>query len=172
MIAPQIRVLFLASVAMFMIVDLGCSSSAGIDNDPTASLLLDLTVGDNGEIDVVRWWVSGGDMADMMGTINTGAPGATPSIELFGVPEGTNYLIEMGAISTDGMFTCSGSANFDVLVGAPTPVHVALSCKSECTVLTCDNQTGDCERIDRPDGTRCGNGTGSCLGGACETADI
>jgi len=45
-----------------------------------------LDVGDSVDINIVSWRVTGGDMADMMGTINTSAPKATASIDLFGGP--------------------------------------------------------------------------------------
>jgi len=78
----------------------------------------------------------------------------------------------MDALSTDGKFTCSGSASFDVITGVATPVHVALHCQSACTFLFCDDQTSECERIDLPDGTSCANDAGSCIGGSCETLNI
>jgi uncharacterized Zn finger protein len=68
-------------------------------------------------------------MEPMSGTIDTSAPGATPSVEVFGLPPGEDYLITMTATSADGETTCGGSAEFDVEVGVSTNAMVMLNCK-------------------------------------------
>jgi len=107
----------------------GCTTDQAPGGENTGSLSLDLTVAGDFEIDEVLWKITGGDMPDMMGTINTSAPGSTASVEVFGIPEGDGYLIEMEATSTDGELTCKGSAMFDIDVGQVTEVHVMLNCK-------------------------------------------
>ena len=52
------------------------------------------------------------------------------SVEVFGIPPGTGYLIELRAIVDDGT-SCSGSAPFDVMAGIATPVAVMINCKPE-----------------------------------------
>lgn len=146
----------------------GCGSGSEAGSEPSSSLSLNLTIAEGVDIDEVLWRVSGGDMADMLGTIDTSAPGSTASVELFGFPEGTGYLVEMEALSALGDFFCTGSMSFDVAVGVSTPVDVTLSCRRECNVLVCGEQGTDCEPIDLPDGTRCVDGAGSCLDGSCE----
>ena len=66
--------------------------------------MLHLTIAEGVDIDEVLWSVSGGEMEDMMGTIDTSASESTASIELFGVPEGSGYLAQMEALTTDGDF--------------------------------------------------------------------
>ena len=68
-------------------------------------------------------------MEDMQGTVDTSAPGSTASVEVFGIPEGVGYTIEMTASSTDGELTCKGSAPFDVTAGERTLVSVMLNCE-------------------------------------------
>lgn len=168
MLAPKtISLSFFAFVAAIALLA-GCGSSVETSNEPTSSLLLSLTIADSVDIDEVLWKVSGGDMEDMMGVIDTSAPESTASIELFGIPEGSGYLVEMQALSALGDFFCEGSESFDVVAGAATPVDVTLNCKRECSVIICRDQEDDCELINLPDGTSCANDAGSCVAGSCE----
>ena len=146
----------------------GCGSGSDTSGAPSSSLVLSLTIAEGVDIDEVLWRVSGGDMEDMLGAIDTSAPGSTASVELFGFPEGTGYLVEMDALSVLGDFYCTGSTTFDVAVGVATPVDVTLNCRRECNVLVCGEQGTDCEPIALPDGTSCVDGAGTCVGGACE----
>lgn len=116
---------------MLLLLAAGCSGTTSSGGDSSGSLALDLTVSGDFEIDEVHWNISRGTqgMPDMDGTIDTSAPGSTASVEVFGLPEDTGYLIDMEAMSADGMVTCNGSAGFDVTVGESTPVHVMLNCK-------------------------------------------
>ncbi|MEM8605777.1 MAG: hypothetical protein AAGF92_01630 [Myxococcota bacterium] len=123
----QIRTAMLCGAVLLAFA--GCASDDGASENATGSLSLDLTVAGVFEIDEVAWTISGGDMADMSGTIDTSAPGSTASVEVFGLPPGTDYLIDMQATSTDGALTCEGSSTFDIAVGAVTEVHVMLNCE-------------------------------------------
>ena len=67
-------------------------------------------------------------MDDMKGTINVSAPRSTASVEVYGLPGGEGYTIDMSATATDGVTTCSGSAAFFVEVGIATQVMVILNC--------------------------------------------
>ena len=168
MLNLKITALFIIAVISPMTAPIGCGSSSETSSEPSSSLLLNLTIAGSVDIDEVLWRVSGGDMEDMLGTIDTSAPGSTASVELFGVSEGSGYLLEMEALSALGDFYCSGSTSFDVAAGVATPVDVTLSCWRECNVLICGEQGTDCELISLPDGTSCVDGAGSCLGGSCE----
>ena len=113
---------------------LGAFAIAGCAADTTTStesggVAIQLELADGTEIDEVSYVISGNDMADMSGAINTSAPGSTASVEVYGIPEGDDYLIMMTAKSTDEETTCSGSAFFDVSVGQVTNVMVILNCK-------------------------------------------
>lgn len=168
MLNPKTKALvFFAFVAAIAVLA-ACGPSVETSSDSTSSLRVNLTIAEAAAIDEVRWKVSGGDMEDMMGIIDTSAGESTASIELFGIPQGSGYLVEMEALSAAGDFFCEGSATFDVVAGAATPVDLALSCKRECGVLICREQEGDCEVIDLPNGTSCANAAGSCVGGSCE----
>jgi hypothetical protein len=161
-------VLFFIAVMAPMAILAGCGSGSDTSGEPSSSLLLSLTIVEGVDIDEVLWRVSGGDMEDMLGTIDTSAPGSTASVELSGVPAGAGYLVEMEALSVLGDFYCTGSAGFDVAAGVATPVDVTLSCWRECNVLICGEQGTDCKPISLPDGTSCVDGAGSCLSGSCE----
>ena len=99
----------------------------------TTDLLVDLRVTTDAEdpdfaIDAVLWTITGEGIAPMMGVINTSDPGATASVEVFGLHPG-GYAIDLEASSVDGETTCRGSAVFDVTAGVATEVGVLLRCK-------------------------------------------
>ncbi|TFH31315.1 MAG: hypothetical protein E4H00_03720, partial [Myxococcales bacterium] len=105
-----------------------CSGEAA-EQPSEASLLLNLELADGAVIDEVSYVVSGNGMAPMHGTIDTSAPGSTASVEIFGVPPGRGYLVELTATSVDESVTCGGGAPFDVNAGAVSEVTVFLGCK-------------------------------------------
>ena len=144
-----------------------CGPGSDSGGEQASALLVRLTVADGVDIDEVAWKVTGG-VEDMTGTIDTSAPGSTASIELFGIPEGSGYLVEMEALTAEGDFFCTGTGQFDVVAGVATPVDVTLNCFRECGVLVCADPPDDCRVFDLPDGTSCAEGRGSCVDGACE----
>ena len=79
-------------------------------------------------IDAVAWTLTGNGMPPMSGLIDTSAPGATASVEVFGLGPG-KYTVELEARSEDGETSCRGASMFDVAVGAVTEVGVLLRCK-------------------------------------------
>jgi hypothetical protein len=109
----------------------GCSSSDTTDDkgDCLTALRLNLEVADGAVIDMVEYTITGNGMMPMGGVIDTSAPGATASVEQFGIPPGTGYVVTMVATSVDGMLMCGGAATFDVAAGASTEVMVLLHCK-------------------------------------------
>ena len=108
---------------------LGCSTDIQQGDSASGSLSLDLVLADGIVINSASWTISGGDMEPMSGTINTSAPGSTASVEVFGLPPGDDYLVELEATTDDGDVTCRGSAKFDVEIGVATDVMVMLNCK-------------------------------------------
>ena len=106
----------------------GCASDT-TPSEQTGSLSLNLELADGVVINEVAWTISGGDMEPMSGTIDTSAPGATASVEVFGLPPGSGYLVELAATDESGQITCGGDAEFDVEVGLATDVMVFLNCK-------------------------------------------
>jgi phosphodiesterase/alkaline phosphatase D-like protein len=105
----------------------GCGGTAAPEG--TGSLDLNLQLADGVVINEVAWTISGNDMEPMTGTIDTSAPGATASVEVFGLPPGEDYLVELAATDESGQVTCRGDAEFDVEVGVATDVMVMLNCK-------------------------------------------
>jgi secreted PhoX family phosphatase len=65
----------------------------------------------------------------MDGTIDTSAPGATASVEVFGLEPGDGYRITMTGQGTDEQTRCTGATDFSVEVGQATEVMVILNCK-------------------------------------------
>ena len=107
------------------------SCSQGTQEGESGSLSLDLTIAGDVEIEEVAWVITGGEMEPMNGTIDTSAPGATASIEVFGLPpsSGQDYRITMEAIATDDETTCKGSEDFGIDIGEVTEIMVMLNCK-------------------------------------------
>ncbi len=108
---------------------LGCSGSSAPE-ESSGSLGLTLELAPGIVINEVLWKITGGEMAPMSGTIDTSAPEATASVEVFGLPPGDGYLVELTAIGEDGEVACRGDANFDVDSGESTDVMVMLNCKA------------------------------------------
>lgn len=116
-------VLFCASLAAP-----GCSTDTP-QAGGTGSLSLELVLAEGIVINAVSWEISGDEMDPMSGLIDTSAPGSTASVEVFGLPAGQDYLVELVATSEDGEVICQGSAGFEVEIGASTDVMVFLNCK-------------------------------------------
>ena len=108
----------------------GCSTDTQ-QSDGSGSLKLELVVDDGVVINSVSWTISGGEgeMEPMSGTIDTSAPGSTASMEVYGLPPGEGYLVELEAKSEDDEVSCKGDAEFGVETGVSTPVMVILKCK-------------------------------------------
>ncbi|MBT8454186.1 MAG: PKD domain-containing protein [Deltaproteobacteria bacterium] len=107
--------------------------AAGCANDSTTgepgSLNVNLELRGDITINQVAWEVRGNGITPISGAINTSAIGSTPSVEVFGIPSGSNYLITMTATSLDGATSCEGWAEFDVSPQVTTNVMVMLNCK-------------------------------------------
>jgi len=108
----------------------GCSTYSGeTGTATTGSANLSLEAVDGIEFDSVEYEITGGDMEAMGGSIDTSAPGATASVEVFGIAAGDGYTVTMTATSTDGETSCEGSEDFAVEAGGATDVMVILNCK-------------------------------------------
>ena len=108
---------------------LAASCSSGTSTDGSGALNVQLELEGGVEIDEVRYTVSGNGMEPMSGSIDVSAPDTTVSVELFGIPEGTDYLIEMTATSVDGGTTCNGATEFDISPGQVTLAYIVLNCR-------------------------------------------
>ncbi|MGB8331685.1 MAG: class I SAM-dependent methyltransferase, partial [Polyangiales bacterium] len=114
------------------LVAAGCSGNS-VSVPCYSELRVDLAVSVDGEgqsivLDEVLWTITGNGTAPMSGAIDTSAPGATPSVEVFGLNPGS-YMIDLEASTVDGETRCRGSAPFDVSAGVSTEVAVLLRCK-------------------------------------------
>jgi hypothetical protein len=80
---------------------------AGCASEPTTgepgSLNVNLALQGDITINQVAWEVRGNGITPISGAINTSALGSTPSVEVFGIPSGSDYLITMTASSADGV---------------------------------------------------------------------
>ena len=122
------KLLSLVLGSVFALAFAGCATDSN-PGENTGSVNLNLELAEGIIINEVDWTISGGDMDPMSGTIDTSAPGATASVEVFGLPPGEGYLVELEASDESGEVTCRGDAEFDVEVGVATDVMVFLNCK-------------------------------------------
>lgn len=124
------RIIALLSAGLTFVA-LGCAMDTQAA-DETGSLSLELVVLDGVEVDEVDYEISGNGIPPASGTIDTSAPGALASVEVFGLPPsfGEDYTIEMTAFSVDGTVACRGSAEFGVEVGESTAIMVMLNCRN------------------------------------------
>ncbi|MGB5313600.1 MAG: hypothetical protein WBN38_16130, partial [Polyangiales bacterium] len=106
----------------------GCSTDTQ-QGDASGSLSLDLVLADGVVINTVSWEIRRDGMEPMAGMIDTSAPGSTASLEVYGLPPGDGYVVELSATSEDGEVSCRGSAEFEVAIGVSTDVMVMLNCQ-------------------------------------------
>lgn len=124
---PSTRWTLISLLAVFAA---SCSTNSGESGAAaTGSATLSLEVVDGIEFDTVEYEITGGEMEPMGGSIDTSAPGATASVEVFGIAPGDGYTVTMTATSTDGETSCEGSEDFAVEAGVATDVMVILNCK-------------------------------------------
>ena len=100
--SPRMR--WLVSSLCAAVLFVGCGPDA---SDTTGDLKIQLELLNGTQIDEVTYAITGNDMEPMVGTINTAAPGSTASVEVYGLPSGEDYEVEMTALSTDGETSCS-----------------------------------------------------------------
>ena len=97
-------------------------SSDGVSGSASASASLVLEVAGGEAIDEVAYVISGNGVDPIAGVIDTSAPGAAASVEVFGIPPGTDYDASMSATGVASMVSCEGSTTFDVELGQASEV--------------------------------------------------
>ncbi len=122
------RVVRFAWLASFALLAAACAGSTD-DGASDASLALGFELAEGSQVDEVSYSITGNGIDEIEGVIDTSAPGSTGSVELFGIPPGSQYLVTLVATTNDGETRCEGSARFDVVEGVASVVHVMLGCK-------------------------------------------
>jgi hypothetical protein len=122
---PALVALALATATMA-----GCKDSKiGEAGDARMSLSLP----NGATINTVNYTISGNGITPIMGSVNVAGSGSTVSFLVSGIPAGTNYLVKLDAVSTDGATTCGGQANFNIQAKQTTQVTVVLQCMGNNT---------------------------------------
>jgi hypothetical protein len=107
---------------------LSCSNVGPGDGLATVSLQLQIAPGVT--VNTVSWMVSNA----VSGFTRSGSTNVqfsnTVRFQVGGIPAGTGYTLALNATSTNGAFTCAGSAVFDVTAGHTTNVTVNLACSA------------------------------------------
>jgi hypothetical protein len=107
-----------------------CASSTTSEEGSTGSLALTLELANGETVDRVEYVITRGGMEPMDGFIDTSAPGATASVEVFGLEPGDGYRITMTAEANNEVTRCTGATDFAVEAGVSTEIMVVLKCKS------------------------------------------
>jgi phospholipase C len=98
--------------------------------EQTGAVGMQLTLPGGEQINVVNWTITGPNNAATVvqsGSVNV-QNSQSISFLVGGIPPGTNYNVTLSATSTDGMVTCSGSAQFSTSARTTTNVAVQLQC--------------------------------------------
>jgi hypothetical protein len=102
------------------------SRSGGDDDTGTIGLALQVAPGVT--INTLSWSVTNATSGfAQSGTVNV-QNSNTIRFQLGGIPAGAGYAITLNATSTNGAFTCSGSATFSVVAGMTAAVPLTLTC--------------------------------------------
>jgi phospholipase C len=122
----------------------GCSSAGSTHesngangSDPTGSasdgtkesgtIGLSLQVGTGVTLSTLSYTITGPGGFSRMGTIDV-SNSTTISAIIGGIPFGNGYLISLSGKSVEGTATCAGSASFNIVSAATTPVAVHIAC--------------------------------------------
>ena len=90
------KLIRLAWISSFLILAASCASTHE-DGGPIASLELGFELADGSQVDEVAYSISGNGIDPIEGAIDTRAAGSTGSVEVFGIPPGTRYLVTLRA---------------------------------------------------------------------------
>ena len=87
-----------------------------------------LTVSGGATVTSATYAISGPSGFSTTGTLVVGMT-ANVTVNVTGLPVGMGYHVDVAAVASDGVTTCTGSANFNVTGGPmPAPVAVHLTC--------------------------------------------
>jgi hypothetical protein len=117
----------------------GCSSGSGgngpagsSQSESTGSVGMQLTLPGGETLNIVTWTITGPNGASTLvqqGTVNVQNT-STIAFTVGGIPAGSGYSVTITGTTTDGSFTCSGSATFSVTARTTTNVAVLLRCSA------------------------------------------
>ena len=107
----------------------GCSTES--EPDPAmGSLTMDLDIADGVKVDTVSWTIRNATTGyTRSGTVDVRFSD-TLALQIGGLPAGSGYTISLSAMSVNGVFSCSGSADFEVSAQTTTPVDAQLYCSA------------------------------------------
>ena len=117
-----------ASLLVIALLFAACSDQ--IADEHTGSVEMELQIGPSVTINTVNWTISN----STSGFTRSGTVDVRFSNKLLflaaAIPAGTGYSIVLAASSTDGAFSCTGTANFAVTAGGLTPIMLVFNCSS------------------------------------------
>lgn len=118
--------------AIAMAVAFAGSISAGClgdnNDDDTGTIGMELQVAPGVFINTVNWTISNATTGFSRTGSVTVRFSNTISFQTGAIPTATGYTITLNAVSIDNLFTCSGSASFNISTGATSLVALTLNC--------------------------------------------
>ena len=107
-------------------ISTGCVSES--DDDTTGTFGMDLQIAQGVFINTVNWTIAN----TTTGFSRTGSVTVrfsnTISFQAGAIPAAMGYTITLNAVSVDNLFTCTGSAGFNISAGATSFVALTLNC--------------------------------------------
>lgn len=116
------------ALAIAASTSIGCVGESA--DDGTGSMGMELQIATGVTINTVNWSISNTTTGFTRSGSVTVRFSNTISFQVGAIPSGTGYTVTLTAMSADGAFNCTGSANFDVSAGATTLVGLTLNCST------------------------------------------
>jgi phospholipase C len=131
-------------VACVAAPQVGCSSAQlGQQSEPegpstpggSGTVGMRLTLPGGAQLNTVSWAITGGPTgATASNPVQSGTVNVTNSLSVAfsagGLAAGSNYVVTLTGVTTNGATTCSGSATFSVQAQATTSVTIPLACST------------------------------------------
>jgi 5'-nucleotidase len=117
----------LVALALASLTPAACAPTGAGETADLGAATFDLQLAPDVTINSVSYTITGPNGFTKTGSIDV-SQSNTVSATIGGLPTGTGFSISLSATSTNGQVTCAGSATFDVVAHASTPVAVHLLC--------------------------------------------
>jgi len=115
-------------VAVMSAVPAGCFQPPPSADDDVGTIGLSLQVAPGVTISTISWNITNTAVGfSRSGTVSVQNSNAI-RFQVGGLPAGAGYTIALTATTTDGAFSCAGSATFSVMSGVTSPVSLTLTC--------------------------------------------
>jgi hypothetical protein len=116
------------AIALALSTSIGCLGDAR--EEDTGELSMELQIAPGVSVSTVNWTINNIETGFMRSGSVPVRFSNTISFQTGALPSGVGYTIALTATSTDGAFTCTGTAGFRVTPFVVTPVTLTLNCST------------------------------------------